>query len=448
MKSEPGAPEGQSAPEQSFNITHSAAAKSDESQPAWLRMDPTIARDVLAKTEEDLLGGLAALMRNKVENEKLQRKLNQVQLETQLAQNDLHAIREQIRNAEEELAFRTGEQTRINTEIAEVQQKLQNLQGEEQKLRQIVQSLKDESTHFRAQAERLAADSAITNQTAQKIRAELTELRAKGLRFRDRLRELQDNIRDLETRHETINLEVNRSIEQRDRIKAELEQLFADRDRVKEEAKTRDLELQELKAEQSTLLGSVEQLRADRDKLIAVVSAMPVSELTSQEQDPVISRRIEAEKGESDLELLFSSEPRPISDTWDSYRLESEFYTDEPLDAEKIARLVRELPDLEDCLIVRNRDAVLGGELAAEVKNYLRVQGRDYQLLFDRLPNPKQDSFIQGSRLATFELGTECLTMVQAKNTFVFVTHNKPKLLPGVLLKLASVANEVAEMYG
>ena len=55
----------------------------------WLRMDPSLARAVLAKTEEDLLGGLAALMRNKVEHEQVSRRLAQVQIDTAQAKHQL-----------------------------------------------------------------------------------------------------------------------------------------------------------------------------------------------------------------------------------------------------------------------------------------------------------------------------------------------------------------------
>ena len=85
----------------------------------WLRMDPSLTRAVLAKTEEDLLGGLAALMRNKVEHEQVSRRLAQVQIDTAQAKHELDAIQQQIRRAEEEVATRINEQNRINEEITE-----------------------------------------------------------------------------------------------------------------------------------------------------------------------------------------------------------------------------------------------------------------------------------------------------------------------------------------
>src|ERR1700675_4954706 len=77
----------------------------------WLRMDPSLTRAVLAKTEEELLASLAALMRNKVEYEQASRRFAQVQVETELAKQELATIKEQIRCAEEEVATRLHEQS-------------------------------------------------------------------------------------------------------------------------------------------------------------------------------------------------------------------------------------------------------------------------------------------------------------------------------------------------
>src|SRR5260370_41840622 len=42
----------------------------------WFHMEPDITRAVISKAEEELLSGLSALMRNRVENEKLQRQMS------------------------------------------------------------------------------------------------------------------------------------------------------------------------------------------------------------------------------------------------------------------------------------------------------------------------------------------------------------------------------------
>src|ERR1700737_3402720 len=55
----------------------------------WLRMDPSLTRSVLAKTEEEVLGTLAALMRNKVEHEQASRRFAQIQIDTGQARREL-----------------------------------------------------------------------------------------------------------------------------------------------------------------------------------------------------------------------------------------------------------------------------------------------------------------------------------------------------------------------
>ncbi len=56
-----------------LNISPVQSTQIEPQDAHWLRMDPSLTRAVLAKTEEELLGGLAALMRNKVEHEQVSR---------------------------------------------------------------------------------------------------------------------------------------------------------------------------------------------------------------------------------------------------------------------------------------------------------------------------------------------------------------------------------------
>jgi hypothetical protein len=123
--------EGQSAEQGTeLNISPVPAAQIEPQDAHWLRMDPSLTRAVLAKTEEELLGSLAALMRNKVEYEQASRRFAQIQLETEQAKQELATIKEQIRCAEEEVATRLHEQSRINEEIVRVRQELATLRQE------------------------------------------------------------------------------------------------------------------------------------------------------------------------------------------------------------------------------------------------------------------------------------------------------------------------------
>src|SRR6476659_2827899 len=118
--------EGQSA-EEGGKLNISPVPQMEPQDAHWLRMDPSLTRAVLAKTEEELLGSLAALMRNKVEHEQCSRRLAQIQIDAQQAQHEFEAIKAQIRAAEEEVATRLNEQSRINEEIVRVRQELAGL---------------------------------------------------------------------------------------------------------------------------------------------------------------------------------------------------------------------------------------------------------------------------------------------------------------------------------
>ncbi|MBV9107086.1 MAG: hypothetical protein JO313_13800, partial [Verrucomicrobia bacterium] len=121
----------------------------------WLRMDASLARAVLAKTEEELLSSLAALMRNKVEHEQASRRFAQIQIDAEEANHELGAIKERIRRAEEEVATRMNEQSRVNEEIVHIRQELTIVREEHQRQIEIVSGIKRET----AQAEHALADA-------------------------------------------------------------------------------------------------------------------------------------------------------------------------------------------------------------------------------------------------------------------------------------------------
>ena len=49
--------------------------------------------------------------------------------------------------------------------------------------------------------------------------------------------------------------------------------------------------------------------------------------------------------------------------------------------------------------------------------------------------------------MLTFQIGDEFLTVTQANDIFLVVSHERPKLHPGVEEKLATVAEELDKMY-
>ena len=147
------------------------------------------------------------------------------------------------------------------------------------------------------------------------------------------------------------------------------------------------------------------------------------------------------------LPLLFGEEAQQIAAGWDPYPLESEFHTDEALDAKMVAKLVSMLPGLEGCLIVKNQGPVLASQMPERIYGFLKVPGRNYHLLFERLEKKMEEYDLPHARLATFDLGAEALTVAQSDQAFVFVNHRQTKLRPGMPDKLASIVSEIAKMY-
>ena len=79
----------QSSGEITLGLEQSQHLSEEGYAPPWLRMDPELSRTVLSKTEEELLGALAALMRNKIEHEKAQRALANTVLEIERARQEV-----------------------------------------------------------------------------------------------------------------------------------------------------------------------------------------------------------------------------------------------------------------------------------------------------------------------------------------------------------------------
>ena len=455
----------------------------------WLRMDPSLTRAVLAKTEEELLGGLAALMRNKVEHEQVSRRLAQVQIETAQAKDELDAIKQQIRGAEEEVAVRINEQSRVGEEITKIRTELAILREEHSHHLEVVSSLKNDA----AQVQQLLVEAhqrlgRVKDEAGAKlaehmdVAAQLDQIKNEKVALENERALLQAEVHDrigarealiqemailhrhfsdlqarqehqvtevsqLGNRHAELRNEIER---ERERANSELAQILADT----EKRRTEHVELGnqvaevqknvgDLLAQKGALEQAVGEMVAKREQLHEEVAALE----TSLRVLNAAVERAEQARTEEGLPLLFGSEFHPISHEWDSYALESEFHTDEELDAETVAELVAQLPGLEGCLIVKNHGPVLATQLPERLHAHLKVPNRNYNLLFERLEKKVQEYTLPNARLATFDLGDEGLTVAQASHAFVFVNHKQTKLRPGIPDKLASIATEVAKMY-
>jgi predicted nucleic acid-binding Zn-ribbon protein len=174
-----------------------------------------------------------------------------------------------------------------------------------------------------------------------------------------------------------------------------------------------------------------------------------VKEPTQEETlaKPMPEAVVEEPLAEPALPLL-TNEPLPaVIPSWDSYRLESEFFTDETLDADRVAHLVAGLPGIEHVLIVRQHGAVLAGNLPSRLADQLKTPGRDYERLFGSWPNRVPQKKNERTQTVTFQASDEFLTATQAEDIFLIVSHERPKLHLGVEDKLAVVAEELAKMY-
>jgi hypothetical protein len=136
-----------------------------------------------------------------------------------------------------------------------------------------------------------------------------------------------------------------------------------------------------------------------------------------------------------------------VAKGFDPYQLESEFFSDEPLDARAVTELVAKLPGLDGCLVVQNRGPVLASRLAEHYYEQLRVPNRDYSLLFGRLPNRRDDLRLPEGRVAIYQLENGFMTVTQADHVFMITTSGQPRLKPGMPQKLVTIAREVAKMY-
>ena len=440
-----------------LNISPVQATQIGPQDAHWLRMDPSLTRAVLAKTEEELLGGLAALMRNKVEHEQVSRRLAQVQIDAAEAKHEIDAIRQQVRRAEEEVATRINEQSRIGEEITSVRKELATLREEHRHRLEVVSDLKNDA----AQAQQLLAEAdqrlaSVKVEAEAKlaehrgVTAQLDQIKNEKVAMEDELALLRTEVHDRIGAREALIQEIavlyrhaSDLAARKENQAAEVSQLGSRHAELRNELEGLQIQVSDLLAQKIALEHAVGEAVGKRGQLQAEVAVLETSlrEFTDAMEKAMQARR------EEGLPLLFGSEFHPISHDWDSYPLESEFHTDEELDAKKVAELVAQLPGLEGCLIVKNHGPVLAAQLPERLHAHLKVPDRNYNLLFERLEKKVHEYSLQNARLATFDLGDEGLTVAQASHAFVFVNHKQTKLRPGIPDKLASIVTEVARMY-
>jgi predicted nuclease with TOPRIM domain len=521
--------------------------------PPWLRMDPELSRTVLSKTEEELLGSLSALMRNKVEYEKAQRALAHTVVEIDQAKQEVAGIKCQVAHAEDELDTRLADHERVVDEIAQARSELQGeqakylefqneliairneidqarkektaasdelaeLQLQQRTVRAGIESLKSEAAALHDERhnilqqveplrkeldERLVAREALIQQitTMERHIAELTstrDIRMNAQRIAlvgHGTESMRDEIQQLKSEIERIEKERIRLANERDMVETEfaglqnrlssarssyaetLEKLDEARaalvvtEKENDEAvsKLQHVHEQEPKplpaiaeserhreseevalnqadrwAEEPGLQGPVQEFVLKKHMAEPVLSELMPGPLLSEPAPEAVAPEPEPDPA---LPLLTNEALPAVNPKWDSYQLESEFLTEETLDANRVAHLVAELPGIENVLVVRQRGAVLAGSLPERLSDHLKTPGRDYERLFGNWPNRTQERKNATTSILTFRIGDEFLTVTQANDIFVIVSHERPKLHRGVEEKLPIVAEELDKMY-
>jgi uncharacterized coiled-coil DUF342 family protein len=504
---------GSSNEENKLHVSQVSPDDLETQETRWLRMDPSLTRAVLAKTEEELLGGLAALMRSKVEHEQVNRRLAQARIENQQARQELETVKDQTRRAEQEVATRLNEQARLNEEINRIRVELDVLRQEHRGCAELVAGLKNElsqtrqsldetrqnlnaakkATEGQVVAHREALDrltqahheKRVLEELLVNVRAEVDgRIQAREALIADLLA-LQDGVSELTARRDALlaesavieadhadlhdkiaGLRVDRSnllteienlrqaaaqhVETGQRLNSSLEELQIEVDR---RASERESLLQQV-ADKETHLTALHSAKVGLERSIdeagarhlVLQSEVAALESHLQELATAVESAEKARNAEG-LPLLFGVEAQNVAPEWDPYTLESEFHTEEELDAHKVAELVAKLPGLDGCMLVKNHGPVLASRLREQLYNRLKVPNRNYQLLFERLEDKVEEYNVQNARLATYRVGEEALTIAQANHAFLFASHKQAKLRPGLANKLASVVAEVSKMY-
>ncbi|HXM04938.1 MAG TPA: hypothetical protein VN939_20155, partial [Chthoniobacterales bacterium] len=517
----------------------------------WFHTEPGITRAVISKTEEELLSSLSALMRNRVENEKLQRQMSASMQAVEDAKKELLGIKNQIRSAGDELAARRNEHTSLRDEIAQTQQTLQAERGkhiehqeawfktrhELEESRRNVQSaaselgdtqettrlMKSQVAELKKEITRLLGERESTLAQLQPIREELDQRLSAREAVIEQVSVLHQHVESLSQEKDTLSKATPEQVSERVHLQKELEQareeiaqLRKESERLRSDHQRLAAAKQDAGAELSDVQGRLTSLRfthaelseqinqahqnhtvlqeslkqageSHNDLLQKIDDAKQTLALTERQHEEISKRLVEAQRqttvkepetpvpqplrlGATSVEPVAKEEPKaepaphaepveaelplvkshpipPVAASWDSYVLESEFFTEETLDASRVAELVTNLPGIEHSLIVRQFGAVLADRLPVRLHSLFQVPRRDYALLYDRLPNKVRDYQNLATRISTYQIGDEFLTLSGAKDVFLAVTHEAPTLRPGLPEKIAIVAEELGKMY-
>jgi predicted nucleic acid-binding Zn-ribbon protein len=537
---------GSVEPPSTSSVVPVKPAEETGSPTQWFHMEPDITRAVISKAEEELLSSLSALMRNRVENEKLQRQMAASMQAIDDAKKEHLAIKNQIRSAEEELATRVKEHESLRDDVAQTQQKLQAERSKHIEHQEAWFKTRQELDTSRRNIQSATSELGETQETGRLMKTQVTELKKELTRLlgeresmlaqlrpiREELDQrlsareaaieqvtiLHQHVQSLTDEKNTLSKATPEQISERSQLQKELEQareefsqLRREADRLRSDhgrltaakhdagAELSDVQgrltslrfthaelLERIYQSQQThndllenvkhaseshhdLLQKIDQAkqtlavteRPRKETIIPVAEPVPtaaakepeppvVAPVVKDEPKPEVHKAevpVQTEPAEPELPLFLSHPVPPVAPSWDSYVLESEFFTEDTLDAAKVAELVTSLPGVEHSLIVQQFGPMLADRFPQRLHALFQVPRRDYSLLYDRLPNKVRDYQNLSTRMSTYQIGDEFLTLSGAKDVFLAIAHEAPVLRPGVPEKIAIVAEELGKMY-
>jgi len=559
-----------------LNFEHPTAQSVSTSDPfGWVAEDPQMARSVLAKTEDELIHGLSALMRNKVEQERAQHALGHLLRQVDDARRELVSIKNQIRVVDDELSTRMAEHTRVldeishqsemlqterirqleqqesvlkakaeitaifqqlsetraelsegNEELTELTLKRKTLRDDVARLTQEHEGLERELAPLRTELdERIVAREALIEQISviekhlqylgaekEQLAVHTPTLRDQYLFWEEQVSLLSEKANGLKSDHEQKSAEVQRIETEKSRLVQERDRVGAELSNYEQKLNTLRFnfaEVQERLEEARQALINTEQehdeavarLITAREEHAALERSLEMARKSVADQrppEPVLTERTESQlhpvdlpvvppsevKGEEEFptqaldvsesptapETTLSVEPleavqavQPIeepklpveicpklpsvSPTWNSYTLESEFFTEEELDARKVVQLMRKFPGLTGSMILRGNGPALASDLPEELHPYFASKDRAYGKLFESWPD--RVGTVPGGEndLTTNRLGDRFVTVVPSKDLYLIVSHTPENLRRGLLAKLTTIANELSQMY-
>jgi archaellum component FlaC len=306
--------------------------------------------------------------------------------------------------------------------------------SERAQLQKQLEEAREEIAQLRQESERLRSDHQRLNAAKQDAGAELSDVQGRLTSLRFSHAELLEQMNQAHQNHTVLQENIKQASESHNQLLQKID-----------EAKQALVLTQSQHEAASKRLAETHPETAAKQQ--AAVKQMPELAPPVAKEEPKAEPLPETPPAEADLPLVKSHPGPPVAASWDSYVLESEFFTEENLDASRIAELVTSLPGIEHSLIVQQFGPVLADRLPQRLHPLFQIPRRDYALLYDRLPNKVRDYPNLATRLSTYQIGDEFLTLSGAKDVFLAVTHEAPTLRPGLPEKIATVAEELGKMY-